>query len=425
MKTFLKKISDNKLWSNGSLSFYLALITVIIVPVNVRYLPPFMVIWCLCWIVENRYGMNLILRTKRSHLILLMFFLALYIWQFAGLLYSENPTAGLQNLSRRLSMVLFPLILLFPGEMIEQKGKSLVRIFAIATCLFIIYCFGFAFYRSIDFQDGLLTFNPHHSIYVWFNYFYGTYFAIFQHPSYLAMYVLFSVFIAFESFFDETLSKKIRSGWLLVSIMLLASIYFLSSRSAMLATLIMVPCYFFYKSRERKKIKYAWLIIIISLVIVTPIILKNNRINVMTNAISQKSVIEVVKDDERIIVWNAAFNIIRKNLIFGVGTGDVNAELLVENERMGNTELVENRINAHNQYIEVLLEDGLIGLIIFLSVIGTMAYIALSDKNLLYFVFIIIVSFFFLFETMLNRLAGVSFFAIFSFLLLHIKKSKT
>jgi O-antigen ligase len=81
--------------------------------------------------------------------------------------------------------------------------------------------------------------------------------------------------------------------------------------------------------------------------------------------------------------------------------------------------MAKERFNAHNQFLEVLLENGIIGLIIFISIFVCMFYIAFSNKNLLYIMFILMTLMFFMFETVLYRLAGVSFFSLFSFLLIH------
>jgi O-antigen ligase len=425
MEKYLKMILNKDLWSTGSFSYWAAIATMVVIPINVRYLPPFMILWCVTWILENRSKMNQIFASKNPHLILLALFLGLCLWQLAGMLYSDHPVTGWQNLGRRLPLVLFPLILLTPGEMIKRKGIFLLRLFAVCTFLFVLFCFCFALYRSVDFQNGSLSFNPHQTIYWWLNYFFGTYFSVFQHPTYLAMYVLFSVFIAFESFYDSSLKKNYRIGWMIISLILLTSLYFLSSRTGLLAACLIVPVYFLYKSIKRKKILFAWIILIFAAVLILPLIFKNIRFNIYTNQISQRSLIETIKQDSRIVVWKAALNIIHNNVLLGVGTGDVNSELLEENIRVGNTELIENRLNAHNQYIEVFLENGLISLVLLLSVFSTMVYIAFSEKNLIYLMFILIILFFFLFETMLNRLAGISFFALFSFLLIHVKTSRS
>ena len=55
----------------------------------------------------------------------------------------------------------------------------------------------------------------------------------------------------------------------------------------------------------------------------------------------------------------------------------------------------------------------MIGFSIFLSILGFMIYIAIKEKNLLYGLFILMMFVFFMFESILNRLAGVSFFSLF------------
>ena len=418
----LLKVAINKVMGlSKSFSFWFAIATIIIIPINVGYLPPFMILWFVSWIIEHRFKFDLIIQSKKSHLLLLSLFIALYIWQLTGMLYSDNPGTGWQNIIRRISLVMFPIILLSPGEKIKKNGILLLRIFAISTIAFILYCFVYAFYRSTEIQNGIFTFNPHQKVFYWLNYFYGTYFSIFQHPSYLAMYVLISVFIGFESMFDKTLRINYRISWLVFSIVLLSSLYFLSSRTGILTAFLILPFYFLQKSIVRRNARFAWLIIIIIIMVFLPLMLKNQRFNTFRKSVSGNSISEMVNQDERIIVWKAAFNIASENLILGVGTGDVNSALLEEHKKEGNLKLVENKLNAHNQYIEVLLENGLIGLIFFFSIFVTMFYIAFSEKNILYLLFILTVMIFFGFESMLNRLAGVSFFALFSFLIIHTR----
>ena len=125
------------------------------------------------------------------------------------------------------------------------------------------------------------------------------------------------------------------------------------------------------------------------------------------------------KEDPRLVIWKSALEIASKNFLLGVGIGDVREELSEEFLRIGEVQMAKDRFNAHNQFLEVLLENGIIGLIIFISIFVCMFYIAFSDKNLLYIIFILMTLMFFMFETVLYRLAGVSFFSLFSFILIH------
>jgi O-antigen ligase len=128
---------------------------------------------------------------------------------------------------------------------------------------------------------------------------------------------------------------------------------------------------------------------------------------------------ELRRQDERLIVWKSAMQIIKNHPIIGVGIGDVRTELVKEYIRIGEDKLEKERLNAHNQFLEVLLEDGLVGFSFFLLVFGSLIFIAINEKNLMLGLFIIMIIIFFMFETVLYRLAGVSFFSLFSFLLLH------
>jgi O-antigen ligase len=126
-------------------------------------------------------------------------------------------------------------------------------------------------------------------------------------------------------------------------------------------------------------------------------------------------------NDPRVTIWKSTFKLIVKNPVLGVGIGDARNELTGEYKRAGEEALQASRFNAHNQFLEIALESGIIGLIMFLGICGWMIYLAFLYKNLLLGLFMFMMSIFFMFETILYRLAGVEFFALFSFLLLHIE----
>jgi O-antigen ligase len=238
------------------------------------------------------------------------------------------------------------------------------------------------------------------------------------------MYVIVSIFIAFESWFDKNQKIHGRVAWLMIGVFLLISIYFLSSRSGILTIVLFVPIYFFYKLKGKVKVKWKGLIIVLSILVIIfvlfPIIRSNERVKIGIDAISNGSIKQNAIKDGRVIIWRSALRIIRSNLIFGVGIGDVKTELMKEYQKVGDQDLIENKYNVHNQFLEVLLENGIIGLLFFLLILGYMLSIMIYEKNLLYGLFLMMMFIFFMFETVLYRLAGISFFSLFSFLLLHL-----
>jgi len=338
------------------------------------------------------------------------------------MLYSDNPSTGWENLKVRLSLIFFPLVLLTPGEMIRKNVKLLLRLFAGSTLIYIIICFIIAFFNSVDIQSGILTFNPHPEEEYWLNYFYGPEFSLFQHPSYQAMYVLMSSFICLESWFDRTLKKKYRIFWLASGIFLLISLYFLSSRAGLLVAVLLVPFYLFIKIKSRTRAHFTWILILLGVIIILPVIFTNKRVNTLMQDINQKSFDEMENVDDRRIIWRSALYIARDNYVWGLGTGDVETGLVNKYQEIGNRLLAEKKMNAHNQFLEILLENGIIGVVLFILILLNMINIIRKERNLLYGMFVLLMMLFFLFETMLNRLAGVSFFAMFSFLLLHVNR---
>ncbi|MCX6262785.1 MAG: O-antigen ligase family protein [Bacteroidia bacterium] len=422
MNLIINKIVFKDLLDRGYFSFLLAFLTVIILPIHVKYLPPFMILWFICWILENNSRIKMIWSYRTPAKVLFILFILYYVWQVAGLIYTNDIKMGLLNLFGRLSLVLFPFVLFYAGITINRRAKILMRVFALSTSLFLLLCFGYALYRSVSLQVGQFTFNPHPAEYPWLNYFYGSDLTLSQHPAYIAMYVLLSTFICFESWFDTKMLYRI--WWLILGLLLIISQYFISSRAGILISLVLVPFYFILKFKELGKKRFSWLWIILIVISLLPVVVKNQRVDYLYGRVFNKQFGYERQKEPRLLIWKSAIKIANKNLFFGVGIGDVRTELALEYERIGEEKMAKERLNAHNEFLEILLENGIIGIVLFSAVFICMLYIAISDKNLLYAMFILISILFFLFETMLYRFAGVAFFALFSFLLIHTSSKK-
>ncbi|GAG69370.1 unnamed protein product, partial [marine sediment metagenome] len=115
----------------------------------------------------------------------------------------------------------------------------------------------------------------------------------------------------------------------------------------------------------------------------------------------------------RVVLWEEAVQIIKRNFIFGVGQGDIKMELHNQAKKKGYSQIVEKNLNIHNQFLETFVGLGIGGFILLvLMLFGPI--LRLSGKFLeLFIYFIIIVTVNLVFESMFNRLAGVFFFAFF------------
>jgi O-antigen ligase len=416
-----QKIGEINRQKNGYFAFSAAIVSMVILPLHNQYLPPLIIAWTLFWLFEFISRKGKTGEDEHRQVLLLCCFILLFVCLLSGLFYSENRSLGTLLIFRRLSLIIFPLALFSPGLEIRKRIKTLLKVFTIGTISFLLICFANALYRSIFIKNGHWTFNPVSPAESWINYFFGQELTIDQHPSYIAMYAVLSMFIAFESFSNKTLKAGSRALWLVSGIFLFVSIYYLSSRAGYIAVLLLLPAYIISKlGRNRINIISVSLILIILLGI-SSLFLFNQRVNIYFDESMKGKLDPTTLKDDRIGIWKSAFQVIEKNPVFGVGIGDACEELKTEFKLSGFTNGYYDNLNAHNEFLEILLCSGAVGLLIFLAIIGLMIFSAVKDRNLLYGVYIIMMLIFFTFESMLNRLAGISFFSLFSFLLMHLK----
>ncbi|MBA7697184.1 hypothetical protein ES703_105844 [subsurface metagenome] len=120
----------------------------------------------------------------------------------------------------------------------------------------------------------------------------------------------------------------------------------------------------------------------------------------------------------RMVLWEEAVRIIKRNFFFGVGQGDIKMELFRQAKKQGYLQIIEKNYNIHNQFLETFAGLG-IGGIILLVLMLFWPILKLRGKYLELFVyFILIISLNLVFESMFNRLAGVFFFTFFYCLLI-------
>jgi hypothetical protein len=112
--------------------------------------------------------------------------------------------------------------------------------------------------------------------------------------------------------------------------------------------------------------------------------------------------------------WKTAVSIIKQNLFFGVGTGDVQHAFDDEYKKTNSPLSKDLRFRSHNQYLTFTVAFGIIGLIVFLF---SLVYPMMKQKmvfDFLYITFFIIAIFSFLTDDMLETQSGATFFAFFN-----------
>ena len=129
---------------------------------------------------------------------------------------------------------------------------------------------------------------------------------------------------------------------------------------------------------------------------------------------------------ERAHRWNEILNVFeaKDNLLFGVGSGDARLVYRRAYYNGGFDLAFKRNYNAHNQYLEFFVSNGVFGLTIFLFVFFVFIKQTQLKSNALHF---FIAFFMFSFsETFLVRSQGVMMFSFFyAFLIVYYKPIKT
>ena len=345
----------------------------------------------------------------------------LYLIHILGLVYTSNFKYALTDLEIKLPLLIFPLVVFGYNSMNYDLLKRIL--FG-----FVLGCF----------SVGIISIS--HSYYVYLqtkkidSFFYGgiTYFI---HSSYFSMYLMFSIFLVYFFVFrkkevDENSKYKLFAFFLISFFTLI--IILLSSRAGLISLVLSFLFLIIYLIKIRKYfmpslVMTLGIFSIMMVVKFAPKALERfQSLNSKTIFYNKSSNVkeDINKMDQRLAILEISIKLFKRNPIIGVGTGDIKDVLLSEYKKNNFIMGFNHKLNCHNQFIQFLLAFGLVGLVVFLISLSVTTYYAFLEKKNIYIFLALLLSFNFLFESMLETKAGVEFFGFFcAVLLVQLNKS--
>lgn len=410
-----------------NINFYLFLLFVFALPFKDNFLPTILTVWIFSWLLEGNLKQKFIGFDYRNkyYIALAIYFLLTVIAFFKA----NNSATGWYSIQEKLSIAFFPIIIAGSNNLIKKNYNKILLTFTLATLTVSLYLIVHAFFTNLHIENGNwhLTISPYSILekkYTFFqlinmrqNIFSGGWLSkILLHPSYLSMFCLFTLIIIVD-FFRK---KKIQKKWQIVTgsisiLFLLMMIYLLQSRAGLLALLISIIGVFLLELLRKKQKRYFFVGLII-FTLVTIAILSSTRMQKVlkqTIGILDKKESNFTKLDARFQTNFAAFQIIKENFWTGVGPANMYDELKKQYKKYGFDKAAEERLNAHNQYLETFAGLGIFGFLSLLGIIAGGFYYAYKHKHYLLFFLMLILSINFLFESMLNRVQGILFMMLF------------
>jgi O-antigen ligase len=330
----------------------------------------------------------------------------LFYWYLFGMSFSENTVYGWKDIESKLSFFLFPLMFLFTFRSWDSRIVNRAKEGLIAGVIIsMILSFGCALICKMNggeicFRNDQFGFNMH-----------ATYLSV--------MYVMSVVFVL------ERKWNVRQETWLklIYVLLVLIAIYFMRSLSSFMAVAALsVGAYLWFMIKMRKWIMLS--IIPILLILGTFAIRKLPAISgELTKTYTtvqeyrndpdefiRKKVRWNESNTVRIVVWNFSFDIIAQNPA-GVGTGDVKDRLFREYRSHGYDLFAEKGLNAHNQFFQTGISIGIGAMLLLLLVIIGPVLLVRKNLNPVSAAFVILILMTCLFESYLERQAGIIFFS--------------
>lgn len=222
--------------------------------------------------------------------------------------------------------------------------------------------------------------------------------------------------------YKERLERTIQ---LIVLGLFVVILHILSVRSGLLSLYMCFTLYAFYFSFYKKK--HLLSILMILSVLVLPMIAFKTVPSVQKKVsymIYDMQMLSVGKgsnysDSERLISMAAGAKLIRENLIFGVGTGDIKDAMNTIYDRDYPYIDINNRKLPHNQFIWMWASNGILGITAFLVSIFYPLLYKKNYKNLLLLMFSIITMSSFVTEHTLEIQVGIAFYVIWMTIILN------
>lgn len=411
---------------NGKIHTFLITAIAFCLPIHSDIIPPLIVLASINWVLcpaEISNGISNLTRNKSALAIVTLFLI-----YALSILYSDNVGEGMKVIESKLSFIILPLIFSTQTKNIKKNLNTCLRFFIYGCIIVALFSLSWATYSYIKPVFVLIDGREYN---LGLNYFYYAQLTNTLHPTYLSMYFNFSLLALY--YLIKTGEIKLDFKWIF-SILLFTIFIFLLSSKAGWISLFLIAFYVILNILQRKYIFSIILIVSISASLFYFLNINapghSQRITAAKESVSQaESSSDLKKSNDgtasRILVWQAAIEVIRANFLIGAGAGDTKSTMLKKYKENGMVHEYEQKLNAHNQYLNTFIALGVFGFLILLSCLLIPLIYAINNKQMLIGTFVCLIAYNFLFESMLETQAGVMFYAFFNSMLCFNTTSKS
>lgn len=337
-------------------------------------------------------------------------FVLLYIAYAVGILFTNHLPDALGYLEKKLVLVLFPLLFSFRFE-----RRLDLRVITLGLVLGILVLTGLSVVHGIKVYGATQDFN---------NSFGSTSYSYIHHPTYFAAMATMSLLLVWEG-----VKNKWRwfDKWSFACYFLLtcANLLFCFSFASLLfffLVLVVSSIIFLYRKFSRM-----WFFLGVLVLPLIPVSAYYGNIHVQIEVDATlkdfkayvqnpNRVFDQVKtnpsgNQTRLLMWTVSTQEFLEHPM-GSGTANFDDKLGKRLRDHGLDDYADLMYNPHNQFLQVAVEIGVFGLLIFLSIFVCYFRLARKKKSVLLFWLTLNLAFNCLFESMFQRQSGIVFYVL-------------
>jgi O-antigen ligase len=408
----------------------LALLVAVTLPLSIRLNSLSIILLFVHWTLEGNW------REKWQRLVhntFSLIFIAIYLYCIIALVYTSNMRQGTFELEKKISFLVFPLILSTTRHLNKTSAEKILIGFVVACLAASIFCLGYAYYSY------LLDANPAHFFYHDFSQ--ETPLGI--HAIYFSLYIAVCIFILV--YFLQSNWRELRTSTRVYTVLLafffVIILMLLSSKTIIFAFFLMM---LFFVARLTFKTKgfalgsislFSGLILFVMVILFVPYV-RGRFDEVLIDNYDQTNVLRLddyqgyhfTGGNVRLAIWKMlVLEVNRENAwLFGVSPGDaqdvLTATFIAKHVYPGDGINIDyTTYNAHNQFLQFLISLGLLGVFLFAALLYLLLRKSIQDRDaILFFVVVMFISFS-LTEATLQTQKGIVFLAFFSTLLMNTR----
>jgi O-antigen ligase len=359
--------------------------------------------------IDRNIGSKLkILASSRDWFVLISLFLTFAVSAF----YSEETMQAWKIIELRLPLLLFPLVYGLAPMTVKQKELTFKFFIGLVSILPLIGMLT-QWNTYLETGDSGWFYSDNIVQYVG------------KQAVYFAMYINFAVVGLFYFWYTDKLTYPLEKvGAVLVLVFLVVNQYLLASRTSILTMALLIGGFvvLLIVTKINRKQTLALLVgllfFVFGLIVLFPKVLKRfdsithvefqfentNPINHFNGKIKKENWNGL---NTRIALWTCAVDEIKKRPIVGSGIGDVQDDLIKNYTSKNFYFAINSNYNCHNQYLDVLLSNGIVGFGVFLFFLSYLLIKSIKDKNGILFGIVFVFSLACLTENVLGRNQGV------------------